>query len=118
MSEHPHELPRSDWRPYLQAVTAAHEGDEATIELVDHELGDEHEVERLPLAYLDYEPEDDAVMVAVGGRDSRYPVVLHHIVDGPRRILADSYEPGPTLALDIVDDDGGHTIVTLHKPGS
>jgi Family of unknown function (DUF5335) len=118
MSEHPHELPRSEWHPYLQAVTAEHEGDEVTIELVDRELGDEREVERLPLAYLDYEPDDDAVIVAVGGRDRRYPVVLHHFVDGPHRILADSYEPGPTLALDIMDDEGGHTIVTLHKPGS
>ena len=39
-------------------------------------------------------------------------------VEGPHRILADSYEPGPTLALDIVDDEGDHTIVTLHKSGS
>jgi hypothetical protein len=58
------------------------------------------------------------VIVAVGGRDRRNPVVLHHFVDGPHRILADSYEPGPALALDIVDDEGRHTIVTLHKPRS
>ena len=28
MSAHPHELPRNDWRSYLQAVTTEHEGDE------------------------------------------------------------------------------------------
>ena len=58
---------------------------------------------------------DDVVIVAVGGRDGRYPVVLRHIVEHPQRIAADTYGEG-RLALDIVDGDGDHTIVTIQAP--
>ena len=110
------ELRRSEWQDALDLLTKEHEGDEVTIELLDQEFGDESEVERLPLAYVDYDPKDDVVVVAVGGRDQRYPVVLRHFVEHPQRVLADSYGPEGGLALDILGSDGARTIVTLHTP--
>lgn len=117
MSENPHELPRADWQRFLQELTEEHEGDDVTIELLDQELGDEPEVQKLPLAYVGYDPKDEMVIVAVGGRDRRFPVVMHHLVEEPRRILADGSGPGDTWALDVVAADGDQTIVTLHEPG-
>ena len=73
MRLHDHELPRSDWQRYLEALTDAHEGAEVTIEVLDQELGDQPEVERLPLAYVGYDPEDASANQ--GGR------ILEH---GPR----------------------------------
>jgi hypothetical protein len=116
MGDQPHELPRDETHRLLQELTKEHEGDEVTIELLDQEFGDESEVERLPLAYVDYDPKDDMVVVAVGGRDQRYPVVLRHFVEHPQRVLADSYGPEGGLALDILGSDGARTIVTLHTP--
>lgn len=117
MSDDPQELARPDWQRYLEELTAQHEGDEVTIEVLDEQLGDEGEAQRLPLAYIEYDPKDDIVIVAVGGHDRRYPVVLHHLVEDPQRILADPHGPGDTVALDVVGADGDQTIVTLHRPG-
>ena len=115
MSDQGPELPRSQWQARLEELTKQHEGHEVAIELLDKEFGDEFEVEMLPLASLEFDPKDDVVIVAVGGRDGRYPAVLRHMVDHPQRIVADTYGEG-RLALDIVDGDGDHTIVTIHAP--
>jgi hypothetical protein len=48
--------------------------------------------ERLAFAYIDYDPKDDVVVIGVGGRTSRYPVVLRHLV----------YQPS---TVDIVEGD-------------
>jgi Family of unknown function (DUF5335) len=112
MSDQGPELPRAQWQARLEELTKHHEGHEVAIELLDQELGDEEGVEMLPLAYLEFDPKDDVVIVAVGGRGGRYPVVLRHIVEHPQRILADSYGDERS-ALDIVDRYGDHTIVTI-----
>jgi uncharacterized protein DUF5335 len=116
MTDDAHEVPRSDWQQYFEKLTDEHEGNEVTIELLDQELGDEGEAQRLPLAYLDYDPKDDVFVVAVGGRDRRYPAVLHHLVEAPQRIVVDTYGPDDAVAVDVVGADEGHTIVTLHRP--
>jgi Family of unknown function (DUF5335) len=116
MSNQSHELPRDEWQRRLEELTKEHEGDEAAIELLDEEFGDEEEVQRLPLAYVAYEPKDDVAVMAVGGRDRRYPVVRRHFVERPQRILTDSVGPDGALALDILGSDGSHTIVTLYEP--
>jgi hypothetical protein len=110
-------VPRAEWHDALEELTRAAQGYEVTIEVLDREFGDEAEIQRLPLAYLEYDHKDDAVIVAVGGSDSRYPVVLRHIVEHPQRILRDSLGPGGTVALDVIGPDESHTIITLRKPG-
>jgi hypothetical protein len=115
MSDQGPELPRSQWQARLQELTQQYQGHGVAIELLDQEFGDEAEVEMLPLAFLEFDPKDDVVIVAVGGRDGRYPVVLRHIVEHPQGILADSVGED-RVALDIVDGDGNHTIVTIQAP--
>ncbi len=108
-----HEIPREEWSGFFERVTKEHAGQDVTIEVLDREFGDGHEARRLPLAYVEYDPKDDEVSVAVGGRDGRYPVVLRHAVAGPRRVVSDSAAPLIDWAFDIVGDDDSHTIVTI-----
>jgi Family of unknown function (DUF5335) len=115
MSDQGPELPRSQWQARLAELTQQHQGHGVAIELLDQEIGDEAEVEMLPLAFLEFDPRDDVVIVGVGGRDGRYPVVLRHIVERPQRIVADSVGED-RVALDIVDGGGDHTIVTIQAP--
>jgi Family of unknown function (DUF5335) len=117
MTDQGPELARAEWQARLDELTKEQQGHEVAIELLDQELGDEEEVEWLPLAYIEYDHKDDVVIVAVGGRDGRYPVVLRHFVEHPQRILVDSHDEG-RVALDIVDGDGDgdHTIVTIRPP--
>jgi hypothetical protein len=118
MSIQPHEIPRLEWQRFLDDLTEEHAGDEVTIEVLDEQLGNQEEVQRLPLAYVEYDPKDDAVIVGVGGRDGRFPIVLRDIIEQPQRILADAIGNDARLALEIAAADGSQTIVTLHRPSA
>ena len=77
-----------------------HQADDVTIEVVDPTFGPNQEAERLPLAYIEYDPKDDVVVVAVGGRTARYPVLLDHgapTTNGFAHRL--SAEPRPEFSL-------------------
>lgn len=116
------ERPLIEWRDFLERLTAEHQGDEVTIEVMNPEIGDQDEAERLAFSYLEYDNKDDVVIVAVGGPDGRYPL-LRHIIYHPRKILVDPPSPGSARAVEIEDQEGTHTIVTLRpragrNPGS
>lgn len=112
------DLAREEWREFLDTMTRNYEGAEVTIEVMNREFGDLMGAERLPLAYLEYDPKDDQFSVGVGGRDGRYPVVLRHVIDHPQRILTDTLQQGTMRAFDIFDAEGEQTIVTLFYPAS
>lgn len=107
------ELAEGDWHPGLDRITRDHEGDVVTIELLSADFGDQLEAQRLPLAYLEYDPKDDMVIVAVGGRDGRYPVVLRHFVSHPSRILVRTDPTSGIQVVNVTDDDGSQTLITL-----
>ena len=109
-----HEPARHEWSDFFDRVTKDHEGEAVTIEVVGLDYGDQFEAERMPFGYIEYDDKDDAVIVGVGGKDSRYPVVLRHIVEHPQTILADPPVTNAVQAFDIVGNDGTDTIVTLH----
>ena len=114
MSPDRYEPQRGEWRDFLDRVTKEHEGDAVTIEVADTDYGDQFEAEQVPFAYLEYDDKADAVNVGVGGKDSRYPVVLRHAIEHPKAILVDPPAPNAARALDIVSDDA-NTIVSLHR---
>jgi Family of unknown function (DUF5335) len=110
------EISRPSWAEALELLTKEHEGAEVTIEVVNQDFGDLVEAEKIPLAYLQYDHKDDAVIVAVGGRSGRYPVMLRHIIFHPtaiRRVQPRS--SGGAHAIVIAGPDGDETLVTLHR---
>ncbi|GII83154.1 hypothetical protein Ssi03_11440 [Sphaerisporangium siamense] len=114
MTEQRPELPRDRWHEFFDEMTRDYEGADVTIEELRADFGDLLQVERIPLAYLEYDPKDDQFSVGVGGRDARYPVILRHAVDHPRAILADIVGEGGRWAFDVVGAEGGETIVTVY----
>jgi hypothetical protein len=107
-------LGRDAWRDALADVTRLHQGDGATIEVLGRDFGDQLEAtELLPLTYIDYDPKDDVVIVAVGGQTARFPVVLRHIIDHPQQIFIYPPRGAPTESVGITDRDGTETVVTL-----
>lgn len=100
---------RKDWAERLDHASRAHDGDLAAIEILDQTYGDEEEAERVPFGYASYDPKDDVVIIAVGGRSGRFPVALRHIVNHPVEVdVAES-------ALRVIADDGTVTLVTFTK---
>ena len=107
-------LDRSEWTSTLDLLTKDHEGEQVTIELLDMSFGDQHEVERLPFAYLNYDPKDDVIIVAVGGKSAKYPVVLRHMIWHPAEVaVADSQDLGTVLR--VADSDGVTNLITFHR---
>jgi len=108
---------RSEWTTLTDRLSADHVGHDVTIEVLDADGGDNPMVERLPFDSITYDPRDDVLVVAVGGRAPRYPVVLRHLIHHPQEILFDLTHQG--AALKITDSDGTATLVSLlrRQPG-
>ena len=108
-------LAREAWQAALDDVTKIHEGNGATVEVVDRDFGDQVEAtEILPLTYVEYDRKDDVVVIAVGGRTARFPVVLRHIIEHPQQMFIYPPRPAPTESIYVTDRDGIQTVVTLH----
>jgi hypothetical protein len=108
------ELTVEEWAEFFDRLSRRAESVaiETTIELLGGEVPGV-EAERLPLAGISYEDGDDEIAIEVGGRGQRFPVVLRHFVDRPRRVLVHD-EDGQPVALAIVSQDETTTLVRLH----
>src|SRR4030088_2000232 len=110
-------LDRDQWQSALDQLTADHDGEQVTIEVLDPSVGYQHEADRMPFVYINYDPKDDVVIVAVGGRPARYPVVLRHMIYPPSEVdIAVDDVPGP--AVRVVEPDGTTTLVVFYPAGA
>ena len=115
MSASTREPERSSWPTYFDSVTASIEGMLVTVELMDEQLGDQTDIERLPVQAISYDPRDDVLEVAVGGRGTRYPVVLRHFISNPTAISVEELEDRPSAIL-VTDPGGVRTLIRLFEP--
>jgi Family of unknown function (DUF5335) len=112
MTRDDEEIPRAAWQKTLEVLTGEHEGDSATIEVDELDLGDQYEAEQIPFSYVEYDPHDDAFSVGVGGLDGRYPVMLRHVVEHPQKIFIHIEDVG-SVTIEVPSQDGTLTLVTL-----
>jgi len=117
MSTNTRELERADWPAYLDSIASSTEGMLVTVELMSEQLGDQTDVERLPVQAISYDPRDDVLEVAVGGRGTRYPVVLRHFVSSPTAISVEETPEGGPSAILVTDAGGVRTLIRLFEPG-
>jgi phage repressor protein C with HTH and peptisase S24 domain len=115
MSPTTRDLESESWPRYFDSLTQSSQGLLVTIELMSDELGDQSDVERLPLQAISYDPRDDVLEVAVGGRGVRYPIVLRHFISNPKTIsVEENGEPDPA-AIEVTDPSGVRTLITLFE---
>jgi hypothetical protein len=115
MSQEGPELPAETWRDFFQRLSSQYRGYAVTIEAVSRDYGDQLQAEALPLAYLEYDPKDDVLIIALDSRDGRDAPVLRHMIEHPQRILADEVNDDVPWAIDAFAEDGTQTIVTLYR---
>jgi hypothetical protein len=112
------ELAADRWAEYFDAFARRSDGPLVTIEVMSEELGDQTDVERLPLQAIGYDPKEDALEVSVGGRSPRYPVVLRHFISSPQTIsIEESGGPGPNAIL-VTDASGVRTLIRVFEPAA
>jgi hypothetical protein len=110
------ELEQREWAPFFDELNKRVEGGEeldATVEVVSEPL-ELTEAERLPLASITHEDGDHQIAIGLGGRGTRYPTVLWHYVDAPRRVVVSQPEE-KTLGVSIESGDGSTTAVRLYE---
>ena len=116
MSTTTRELERASWPAYFDSIASSIEGMLVTVELMGEQLGDQTDIERLPVQAISYDPRDDVLEVAVGGRGTRYPVVLRHFISSPTAISVEELEGRPSAIL-VTDPGGVRTLIRLFEPG-
>jgi hypothetical protein len=110
------QLDAGRWAEYLDTLTRTLEGSLVTIEVMSEEIGDQIDVERLPLQAIGYDRKDDVLEVAVGGRSPRFPVVLRHLISSPRAISVEERDSSRPSAILVTDADGLCTLVRVFEP--
>jgi hypothetical protein len=115
MTSNQEEIDRDAWKGALEALTAEHEGDLATVEVTGVDLGDQFAAEQVPFSYVEYDPHDDAVSVGVSGLDSSDPVVLRHVVEHPQNIFVHASEVD-SVTIEVRSPDERVTLITLRSP--
>jgi hypothetical protein len=100
-------LEKSEWRPFLDALSKSLVGKRAEIEVASLDLGDQIEAEFLPLLGIVFDNKDDTVEIALEGVD--------HLISNPREIYVDIASTGLTN-IEITDSDGRRHIVQLRDP--
>jgi hypothetical protein len=113
MSARTQQLPAEQWVEYFDSITPRVEGLLVTIEVMSEELGDQTDVEQLPLRAIGYDRKDDVLEVAVGGRGTRLPVVLRHLISGPQAISVEDSGPLNPSAILVEDASGVRTLIRL-----
>jgi len=115
MSDATREIDRGEWIDYFDSIAARIEGLLVTIEVMSEGLGDQVDVERLPLQAIGYDHKDNVLEVAVGGRSARYPVLLRHFISDPRTISVEESGPLSPTAILVADAGGVKTLVRLFE---
>jgi hypothetical protein len=109
------ELAADRWQEYFDSITPNIDGMLATIEVMSEELGDQIDVEQLPLQAISYDPKDNMLEVAVGGRGVSHPVLLRHFISNPRTIsIEESSSLRPTAIL-VTDAAGVRTLIRVSE---
>lgn len=115
MSATTRELGAEQWVEYFDSIGPSTDGLLVTIELMSEQLGDQIDVERLPLQAITYDPKDNTLDISVGGRSVRYPVVLRHFISGPQTISIEQSGPLSPNAILVTDESGVRTLISLFE---
>ncbi len=97
-------LASSEWYSYFAGVGKTLYGKRVHIEIVDAALGDQVLVGSLLLVGITYEPKRNMLEILLEGLD--------HLIEKPKAISVQE-DSGTPVALEIIDREGRHQIVTL-----
>lgn len=115
------ELPREQWSSYFDAVTHALEDADLSIQVTHSQWDPGWEAEHLALQFLAYDAPDGLFEIAAELRKSGITEVVHHLVEGPRKVVVDAAgprHPGPHL-IAVEGANGESTVIRFESaPGS
>jgi len=110
------EIPKQDWSSFFATFSMRHRGWIASLELLDEEIGDQTEANRMRFEGITYEhkAERDTIEIMFGSSPDDH---LTHIVASPRvvRIARIASEDGTDETLEIECKDEPTILVRFHS---
>jgi hypothetical protein len=108
------DIPREQWIRFFDDFSKNHEGWIVTLEVLGADIGDQEEVNNLPLVGIsaDVKARENRVEIIVGGRPD---VDVTRFIERPKHIWVK--EPGAPgdEAMEIESEDGIKTILNFHR---
>ena len=101
------QLEKSQWQGYFDRVSKLLGVKLVELEVTGLGLGDQLEVDWLPLIGLSYDPKDDIVAVMVEG--------IEHNIQHPKQINVEQ-DIESLYSVEVVDAEGEHHILCLKDP--
>lgn len=105
---------RPEWPSHFAAITEDTAGTPVSVEIISPEFGTKVEADQLPLDSMTFDDRDDALIIALSGRDGEEDI-LRHIVEHPWKIHFDPPTPAAVRTIDVEGPDGTHSLITLHS---
>jgi hypothetical protein len=105
---------RNEWPSFFDRLSDEMQGQHVAVEVLDPEIGDQVEVEKIPFAFSAYDPRDDTVVISMGGTTEQYPAVLRHMINHPTAI--DMTMVGAETVVSVSSADDGTSLVRFTPP--
>jgi hypothetical protein len=87
---------RNRWEQFFDQLSKDHAGDLVTVELLDQDLGDQLEGERLPFTSASFDPRNDMVVISAAGTNDGEPM-LRHMIQHPSEVDVATAQPDETV---------------------
>jgi len=110
------EIPRNEWIKFFDDFSKQHQGWVVIVEVISPELGDQEEINGLPLVGISADAKDgeNRIEIMVGGKPEAH---LTHIIESPKRVWVKEAEEEAHEAVDVESEDGTKTILRFrHIP--
>lgn len=104
-------IPRERWEAWCDSFTNGNRGRLMDIEVVDAALGPEPLADQVVLVAIDYDPAGKGNDFVISFGD--YEAPSRHVISGPVALWQAQDANGLVVSLEIEDQRGGRTVVTL-----
>ncbi|HUE83430.1 MAG TPA: DUF5335 family protein [Pyrinomonadaceae bacterium] len=109
------EIPRDEWKTFLDTFSRQHEGWLATLEIFATDIGAQWEARDLPLEGITATSKDNASQtIAISLRKSSEDHVTHTITD-PTRVWLEQTSQGANAAIEIESADEVKTLLRFRS---
>jgi uncharacterized protein DUF5335 len=107
------EIPREQWTRYFDNFSKNHEGWIVTLEVVGSDIGDQEEVNRLPLVGIsaDVKAHENRIEIIVGGRPD---AGVTRFIESPKHVwVKEPRMPGDEV-IEVESEDGIKTLLNFN----
>jgi hypothetical protein len=110
-SDETKKIARERWEEWCDTFTNGNAGRPIGIEIVGSVAGDQTLAENVAFVAIDFDPEGKGndFVISYGAEEAP----TRHVVEAPTVLWQGQDVNGRVLALEIEDEGGGHTIITL-----